>query len=104
LEQKTKNRLIPETTDLKTWLISTFNKFENHLNGNADHPFHRLRREAIEHFARLGFPTTRLEEWKYTNLQPLLNYRFLFFENGKKISAATIEKFLIEQKISDRLE
>jgi Fe-S cluster assembly protein SufD len=30
-----------------------------------------LRRAAIERFAILGFPTTRQEEWRFTNLAPL---------------------------------
>lgn len=30
-----------------------------------------LRERAAESFARLGWPTTRLEEWRYTNLAPL---------------------------------
>lgn len=30
-----------------------------------------LREEAAERFAHLGWPTTQLEEWKYTNLAPV---------------------------------
>lgn len=30
-----------------------------------------LRSEAAERFAKLGWPTTRIEEWRYTNLAPL---------------------------------
>lgn len=30
-----------------------------------------LRSEAAERFAKLGWPTTRIEEWRYTNLGPL---------------------------------
>ena len=30
-----------------------------------------LRSEAAERFAQLGWPTTRIEEWRYTNLAPL---------------------------------
>ena len=30
-----------------------------------------LRARAAEHFEQLGWPTTRIEEWKYTNLAPL---------------------------------
>ena len=31
----------------------------------------RLRQEGADRFAALGWPTTRLEEWKYTNLAPV---------------------------------
>lgn len=33
---------------------------------------HELRRAAAERFAALGFPTTKNEDWKYTNLAPFL--------------------------------
>jgi Fe-S cluster assembly protein SufD len=35
-----------------------------------------LRRAAIERFAVLGFPTTRQEEWRFTNLAPLARATF----------------------------
>ncbi len=35
-----------------------------------------LRANAIAQFERLGFPTTRHEEWKYTNVAPLLKHDF----------------------------
>lgn len=31
----------------------------------------RIRREAIARFAEQGFPTVRLEDWKYTNVAPI---------------------------------
>lgn len=34
------------------------------------------RREAVERFAECGFPTTRDEDWKYTNVAPLLRTPF----------------------------
>ena len=35
-----------------------------------------LRKKAIERFAQLGFPTTKNEEWKYTNVAPILKSKF----------------------------
>ncbi|HEX4945916.1 MAG TPA: Fe-S cluster assembly protein SufD [Blastocatellia bacterium] len=35
-----------------------------------------LRANAIAQFERLGFPTTRHEEWKYTNVAPILKHEF----------------------------
>ena len=37
-----------------------------------------LREEAMEHFLRLGYPTQRLEAWKYTDLKPTLGIPFNF--------------------------
>lgn len=41
-----------------------------HLAGDEEQ-VHALRRRAIEEFARLGFPTTRSEEYRYTNVASL---------------------------------
>ena len=38
-------------------------------------PFSR-RQEAIEHFADAGFPTTKDEEWAFTNIAPLTRINF----------------------------
>jgi Fe-S cluster assembly protein SufD len=37
---------------------------------------HRLRQAAMACFATQGFPTTRHEEWKYTNVAPIVKTRF----------------------------
>lgn len=34
------------------------------------------RRRGIEAFAALGFPTTRVENWKYTDVSPILRHEF----------------------------
>jgi Fe-S cluster assembly protein SufD len=38
--------------------------------------FQRLRKAAIGHFAKRGFPTLKDEEWRFTNLAPLLKVPF----------------------------
>lgn len=35
-----------------------------------------LRQAGISSFANLGFPTTKNEDWKYTNLEPIASLRF----------------------------
>ncbi len=36
----------------------------------------RIRRAAFDRFSELGFPTTHVEEWKYTNLAPVARTAF----------------------------
>ena len=65
-----------------------------HGDGATDYPseFHRLERDCFEHdppwlrslrqdaiarFSELGFPTTRQEEWKYTNVSPIAKSSFV---------------------------
>ena len=56
-------------SDLKNKLLSEFSAFETTLNGNATD----LRRNAVDQFDKLGFPTVRNEEWKYTNVSKYID-------------------------------
>jgi Fe-S cluster assembly protein SufD len=53
--------------------LSSFTSLESALNENAPAWLAKFRRTAIEAFAEVGFPTTRNEEWLYTNVQPLVS-------------------------------
>jgi Fe-S cluster assembly protein SufD len=48
-----------------------FQAFEARLDGARQKPVHALRREAIAAFEAAGFPTTKDEEWRHTNVAPL---------------------------------
>jgi Fe-S cluster assembly protein SufD len=58
------------------WYLSSFEVFEKSLNGEATSKTHEVRKAAIARFAELGFPTTRDEEWKYTDVGPLARVPF----------------------------
>lgn len=45
--------------------------------------FQPRRKEAMEHFAGLGFPSTRQEDWRFTNVSPLARTRFKAAEPGR---------------------
>jgi Fe-S cluster assembly protein SufD len=47
-----------------------------HLDGNGPATVRALRERGLARFTELGFPTPRLEDWKYTNLAPLAGGRF----------------------------
>ncbi|MDX5326824.1 MAG: Fe-S cluster assembly protein SufD [Bacteroidota bacterium] len=57
-------------------MLSSFIVFENDLNGEARTPLHKIRQEALSTFEKKGFPTKRDEEWKYTNLRPVLKHDY----------------------------
>ena len=65
-------------TDLKTQLIADFKTAEGRMNGEAKSAVHQIRQKALEHFDKLGFPTIRHEEWKYSNVKNLVNQAFEF--------------------------
>jgi Fe-S cluster assembly protein SufD len=58
------------------WYVETFRDFESHLNGQKDSSIHQIRRQAMAVFQKLGYPTTRHEEWKYTNISPVHEFNF----------------------------
>jgi Fe-S cluster assembly protein SufD len=51
--------------------VGAYNAFA--ANGAAGAPpwLKELREQAIARFAAVGFPTTRLEQWRFTNVQPI---------------------------------
>jgi len=59
--------------DLQNKLVSEFKDFEATANGSAASALFSMRRKAIDVFNTLGFPTTKNEEWKYTNLEKFVN-------------------------------
>ncbi len=48
-------------------LPEQFSEFENSLNGDAKFSFHQKRKAAVEDYQKNGFPSSALEEWKYTD-------------------------------------
>jgi Fe-S cluster assembly protein SufD len=55
--------------------LKHFARLEEKL-GRNDGWLHDLRKNAIKRFAELGFPTTRLEDWKNTNVSPIAQIPF----------------------------
>lgn len=53
-------------------VASTFDAIEQRVNGAANGPLHVLRRKGLEAFSQRGVPTPRHEEWKYTNVLPIV--------------------------------
>lgn len=58
--------------------LADFHKLESKIIENKDDWTLCLRKVAISRFSELGFPTTRLEDWKYTNVSPLTGIPFQF--------------------------
>lgn len=77
------------------WYRSHFDAFESTLNGESKSTLHQMRREAIGKFSDTGFPTTRHEEWKYTNIAPITKTDFTPITrfDGAGISKEQIQQF-----------
>ncbi len=79
----------------KDWYLSSFKAFEESLNGQSGSELHKIRKAAIEKFEMFDFPTTKNEEWKYTNVSALLKYNFIRAKDVN-VSAEEVEKYLIK--------
>src|SRR5512135_3163640 len=65
------------TTEQKyDWFVKGFEALERRLNGESKSPIHAIRKEAVRRFAEVGFPTTRDEEWRFTNIAPIRSTQF----------------------------
>jgi Fe-S cluster assembly protein SufD len=64
---------------LKDKLESSFIVFENELNGQSKSYAHQIRQKAFQYFEENGFPDKQHEEWKYTNLKPILKHDYRIF-------------------------
>jgi Fe-S cluster assembly protein SufD len=56
--------------------LKDFREFENRQAATAPAWLSKLRGEGMQAFAEMGFPTTRLEDWKYCNVAPIAGVRF----------------------------
>ncbi|HLF20674.1 MAG TPA: Fe-S cluster assembly protein SufD [Bacteroidota bacterium] len=79
----------------KDWYLANFEKFEKSLNGESQSTLHSIRRQAIGRFSELGFPTTRNEEWKYTDVSPITKFQFkpVLHYSADGVSRKDIEGF-----------
>jgi Fe-S cluster assembly protein SufD len=70
---------------------SAFRAFEAATPSEAPSWLRNLRQHAIARFGELGFPTTKLEDWKYTNVAPLAQIAFqpvwAYQKNGLRADA-----------------
>ncbi len=86
------------STELKEQFLKQFQSFENTLNGERELPFHKIRKDAIEKFSSLNFPSVKDEEWKYTNINPLLSKEFKSADSIPEVYSEFIAKYLFDKK------
>jgi Fe-S cluster assembly protein SufD len=80
--------------ELKDKLLSSYVAFENDIDTNSD--IHEIRSEAFKNFEDLGFPTKKLEAWKYTSLNAVLKQDYSLFPNkGNSIQLSDVQKYFI---------
>ena len=86
------------SAELKELFIKQFQSFENTLNGEKKLPIHQIRIDAIKKFSALDFPSVKDEEWKYTNINPLLSRNFRPADSIPEVDPEFINKYLFDKK------
>lgn len=80
--------------DLKDKIVSSYVAFEDKVNMNDN--VHKIRSEAFQNFEDLGFPTKKLEAWKYTSLNSVLNEDYSLFPSKEvAVNLADVKKYFI---------
>ena len=83
-------------TDFTQDLLSSFVVAETQLNGRKNPAVVEMRREALDRFEQAGFPTLRDEEWKYTNLKPVLKEQYkILLKGDDAVNFTDIKPFLL---------
>jgi Fe-S cluster assembly protein SufD len=91
-----------DTSNIQDWYTDQFEQFQKKFNGNGKSYFNKLRQDAIAHFSEFGFPTTRLEAWKYTDISPILKHHYHLIEALPQIREQNIQQYIFK-KYSENL-
>ncbi|WP_028892185.1 Fe-S cluster assembly protein SufD [Tenacibaculum sp. 47A_GOM-205m] len=82
--------------ELKEKILSSYVAFENGININSD--LHEIRTKALQNFEKLGFPTKKLEAWKYTSLNSILKEDYSIFPDREAaVELADVKKYFIHE-------
>jgi len=88
----------------KQGYVEGFAHFEKKAPGNDIRWLQQVRQEAIACFSELGFPTHRDEDWRFTNLAPIIRTPFQIARNGRgELSPKELEPFRFPSLIYSQL-
>ena len=69
------------------------NLFDQLLNEGVS--FVSIRKASMARFEDLGFPTKSDEEWKYSNLLPIINKNYTLEKTGGEISGESLSQYIL---------
>ena len=95
----------PDAMDTRDTYLSAFAEFEQTAGGQGPAWLQGLRRQAIACFADVGFPSTRLEDWRYTNVAPITKTPFVpvLAPHGNGLTLDWLEQATASAQASTRL-
>ena len=88
-------------TEETTTLIKDFDQLAQTLINQSTNPkLKENRQKALSRFQKLGLPTTKDEEWKYTNITPIVKNIFTLSQEGNLIEKESLSQYLDPQEIN----
>lgn len=86
--------MVNAVTGVRDSYLETFSQFENGAAGNGAGWLRSIRRGAIARFSELGFPTTRDEDWRFTNVAAIADTSFSLPQDGRvELGPQALEPF-----------
>ncbi len=83
-------------TQERAHYLESFARFEKATAGNGQEWVRPVRQAAITRFGELGFPTTRDEDWRFTNLTPMSHIPFQLARDARiELPPPAIEQFRV---------
>jgi Fe-S cluster assembly protein SufD len=74
-------------------MLAAFEEFERRSQGKTPSWLQALHKGGIAHFAELGFPTTKHEEWRFTNVAPIARSAWtLAPRDAARVTAADVAR------------
>ena len=89
--------------DSRSNYLADFRSVRDALPGGRAAWLASLRDSAMDVFMEQGFPNTRIEEWKYTNVRPVANGHFTAPAEQPRIDAALLQPWLLDDELVHRL-
>ncbi len=77
-------------------LTGEYQKFVQDLSGDWPSALTERRRQAIERFGEIGFPSRRAEQWRFINLNPITETTFRLPESFNGFGAAELEPYVYD--------
>jgi Fe-S cluster assembly protein SufD len=84
-------------------VLSLFDSFERAGHSSTPSWLQALHKGGIAHFAELGFPTTRHEEWRFTNVAPVAKTQWQLPAGRVRLSEKDVSRMLFPNVPGKRL-
>jgi Fe-S cluster assembly protein SufD len=79
--------------------VEEFERFQRSLGTNGHAWLTPVRKQAMQRFSELGFPSTRNEDWRFTNVAPITKLVFQRQQKPlKNVTAAQIQPYLFGEQ------